>query len=75
MEGANAEAALDGSTRRMRTLSACVRKTLTYDQGKDTVHHQELRHYSATAHDPARSSRDNLTLSDREGPESWRNRK
>jgi predicted RNA binding protein YcfA (HicA-like mRNA interferase family) len=32
------------------------------------------RHYVATAHDPARPSRDNLTLSDNKGPESWRNR-
>jgi hypothetical protein len=35
---------------------------------------EKLRHYVATAHDPARPSRDNLTLSDNEGPESWRNR-
>lgn len=38
------------------------------------AHHQELRHYVATAHDPTRPSRDNLTFSDKEGPESWRNR-
>ena len=33
MDGTGAEAALEGFTRRMRTLPAAARKTLTYDQG------------------------------------------
>jgi len=33
MDGTGAEAALEGFTRRMRTLPAAACKTLTYDQG------------------------------------------
>ena len=58
MDGTDAAAALDGFTRRMRTLPAGVRKTLTYDQGKEMAHHQELarrlniRVYFADPHSP-----------------------
>jgi IS30 family transposase len=58
MDGADAEAALEGFTRRMRTLPAGVRKTLTYDQGKEMALHQELarriniRVYFADPHSP-----------------------
>jgi transposase, IS30 family len=58
LDGAGAEAVLDGFTRRMRTLPSAVRKTLTYDQGKDMARHQELaqrlnlRVYCADPHSP-----------------------
>jgi len=58
MDGANADAALEGFSRRMRTLPASVRKTLTYDQGKEMARHQELaqrlkiRVYFADPHSP-----------------------
>ncbi len=58
MDGTDAEAALEGFTRRMRTLPAAVRKTLTYDQGKEMAHHQALarrlniRVYFADPHSP-----------------------
>ena len=58
MDGSDAKAALEGFTRRMRTLPICVRKTLTYDQGKEMARHQELarrlniRIYFADPHSP-----------------------
>ena len=58
MDGTGAEAALEGFTRRMRTLPAGVRKTLTYDQGREMARHQDLaqrlniRVYFADPHSP-----------------------
>ena len=58
MDGIDAEAALTGFTRRLRNLPAGVRKTLTYDQGKEMARHQELaqrlkiRVYFADPHSP-----------------------
>jgi IS30 family transposase len=58
VDGAGAEAVLDGFTRRMRTVPPAVRKTLTYDQGKEMARHQELaqrlniRVYFADPHSP-----------------------
>jgi IS30 family transposase len=58
LDGAGAEAVLDGFTRRMRTLPPAMRKTLTYDQGKEMARHQELaqrlniRVYFADPHSP-----------------------
>jgi len=58
MEGTDAEAALAGFSRRLATLPASVRKTLTYDQGKEMARHQELarrlkiRVYFADPHSP-----------------------
>lgn len=54
----DAESVLEGFTRRMRTLPASLRKTLTYDQGKEMARHQELaerlhlRVYFADPHSP-----------------------
>jgi IS30 family transposase len=42
MRDTGAEAALEGFTRRFRQVPACVRKTLTYDQGKEMARHEEL---------------------------------
>jgi IS30 family transposase len=42
MRGTDAEAALQGFTRHFRRIPACVRKTLTYDQGKEMARHEEL---------------------------------
>jgi IS30 family transposase len=58
VDGAAAEAVLDGFTRRLRTLPPAVRKTLAYDQGKEMARHQELaqrlkiRVYFADPHSP-----------------------
>jgi IS30 family transposase len=58
MDGTDAEAVLEGFTRRMRTLPSGVRKTLTYDQGREMARHQELarrlniRVYFADPHSP-----------------------
>ena len=58
VDGAGAEAVRDGFTRRMRTLPPAVRKTLTYDQGKEIARHRELaqrlniRVYFADPHSP-----------------------
>jgi transposase, IS30 family len=58
MEGTDADAALEGFSRRLATLPASVRKTLTYDQGKEMAHHQTLerrlkiRVYFADPHSP-----------------------
>ena len=54
----DAESVLEGFTRRLRTLPASLRKTLTYDQGKEMARHQELaerlhlRVYFADPHSP-----------------------
>lgn len=42
LAGASAAAVLDGITRRLRTVTPAVRKTLPYDQGKEMARHQEL---------------------------------
>jgi IS30 family transposase len=58
VDGVDAEAVLDGFTRRLRTLPAGLRKTLTYDQGKEMARHAELakrlrlRVYFADPHSP-----------------------
>jgi IS30 family transposase len=58
VDGTDAESVLDGFTRRLRTLPARLRKTLTYDQGKEMSRHQELaerlnlRVYFADPHSP-----------------------
>ena len=58
MDGADAESVLEGFTRRLRTLPPSLRLTLTYDQGKEMAHHQELanrlhlRVYFADPHSP-----------------------
>jgi IS30 family transposase len=58
VERPDAESVLEGFTRRLRTLPASLRKTLTYDQGKEMARHQELaerlhlRVYFADPHSP-----------------------
>ena len=58
MNGTDAEATLAGFSRRLATLPASVRKTLTYDQGKEMAQHQALarrlkiRVYFADPHSP-----------------------
>jgi IS30 family transposase len=58
VDGPDAESVLAGFTRRLRTLPASLRKTLTYDQGKEMARHQELaerlhlRVYFADPHSP-----------------------
>jgi transposase, IS30 family len=58
MRGTDAEAALDAFTRHFRRIPACVRKTLTYDQGKEMARHEELAQrvrigvYFADPHSP-----------------------
>ena len=58
MEGTDADAALEGFTRRMRTLPKSILRTLTYDQGKEMARHEELerkvgiRIYFADPHSP-----------------------
>jgi len=42
MQGTGADAALDAFTRHFRHIPAGVRKTLTYDQGKEMARHEEL---------------------------------
>ena len=39
---ASAEAVLESFTNRFRHLPACVRKTLTYDQGREMAKHETL---------------------------------
>ena len=41
-QGSDADSVLEGFSRRMSTLPASIRKTLTYDQGKEMARHQEL---------------------------------
>lgn len=58
VDGVDAESVLDGFTRRMRTLPASLRQTLTYDQGKEMARHEQLadrlhlRVYFADPHSP-----------------------
>lgn len=58
MDGTDAEAALEGFTRKLRRVPPCVRRTLTYDQGKEMARHEELarrlriRVYFADPHSP-----------------------
>jgi IS30 family transposase len=58
VDGLDAEAVLEGFTRRLRTLPVGLRKTLTYDQGREMARHQELakrlnlRVYFADPHSP-----------------------
>lgn len=58
MQGIDAEGVLEGFTRRMRTLPASVRKTLTYEQGREMARHPELARrlnihlYFADPHSP-----------------------
>jgi IS30 family transposase len=58
MDGCGADAALEGFSRKLRRVPACVRKTLTYDQGKEMARHAELarrtgvRVYFADPHSP-----------------------
>ncbi len=58
MAGTDAEAALDGFSRKLRRIPASLRKTLTYDQGKEMARHEELARrvhiqvYFADPHSP-----------------------
>lgn len=58
MRDSGAEAALEAFTRHFRCVPACVRKTLTYDQGKEMARHKDLarrlriRVYFADPHSP-----------------------
>jgi IS30 family transposase len=58
MDGTGAEAALEAFTRKFRKMPTGVRKTLTYDQGKEMARHEELarrvriRVYFADPHSP-----------------------
>jgi len=58
VDNSSDEAALEGFTRRLRTLPKVMRKTLTYDQGKKMARHEELekrvhqRVYFADPHSP-----------------------
>lgn len=58
MDGTGADAALDAFSRKFRRVPACVRKTLTYDQGKEMARHEELARrvsiqvYFADPHSP-----------------------
>ena len=42
MNGCTANDALEAFTRKLRHVPACVRKSLTYDQGKEMAHHEQL---------------------------------
>jgi IS30 family transposase len=58
MDGTGADAALESFTREFRRIPACLRKTLTYDQGQEMARHQELARrarlqvYFADPHSP-----------------------
>ncbi|MFC4161880.1 IS30 family transposase [Chitinimonas lacunae] len=67
MTDATADAALEAFTRRLRHVPVSVRKTLTYDQGKEMAHHAELARrlkiqvYFADPHSPwQRPSNENM---------------
>ena len=42
LEGCDAQSALEGFTKRLRTIPASLRKTLTYDQGTEMALHETL---------------------------------
>jgi IS30 family transposase len=42
LDGAGTEVVLDGFTRDLGTSPPALRKTLTYDSGKEMARHQEL---------------------------------
>lgn len=42
MGGVGADAALEGFTRKLGAVPACLRKTMTYDQGKEMARHLDL---------------------------------
>ena len=42
MDGADADSALQAFTRRLRHVPRCLRKTMTYDRGKEMTLHEEL---------------------------------
>jgi IS30 family transposase len=42
LDGASASTVLDGFTRRLRSVPAALRKTLTYDQGTEMAYHETL---------------------------------
>ena len=58
VDDSSAEAALEDFTRRLRTLPKALRKTLTYDQGREMARHGDLgkrthlRVYFADPHSP-----------------------
>ena len=58
VDDSSAEAVLEGFTRRLRTLPKTLRKTLTYDQGREMARHEDLekrthlRVYFADPHSP-----------------------
>ena len=58
VDDASAEAVLEGFSRRLRTFPKALRKTLTYDQGREMARHGELeerthlRVYFADPHSP-----------------------
>ena len=58
VDDASAGAVLEGFSRRLRTLSKALRKTLTYDQGREMARHKELENrthlmvYFADPHSP-----------------------
>ena len=58
VDDASAEAVLEGFSRRLRTLPKALRKTLTYDQGREMARHEELEErthlmvYFADPHSP-----------------------
>lgn len=58
MDGTGADAALEGFARKLRAVPACLRKTLTYDQGKEMARHLDLTRrtgvkvYFADPHSP-----------------------
>jgi transposase, IS30 family len=67
MEGADAQSALKGFTRALNRVPARMRKTLTYDQGKEMACHKELGAaagisvYFADPHSPwQRGSNENI---------------
>ena len=58
VDDSSAESVLEGFSRRLRTLPKALRKTLTYDQGREMARHEELekrthlRVYFADPHSP-----------------------
>ena len=58
VDDSSAEAVLEGFSRRLRTLPKALRKTLTYDQGREMARHEELEKrtqlmvYFADPHSP-----------------------